>query len=293
VPKKKNSIALFEVIQKSRRSEANMEVPKWMTGSPAAPGSPAEAPALPPVPPPAPVPVSAPTPQRAVPAGPRTVPAVASVPAPAAPAAPASAGAREWLLAVSGKRVRLSLTYPVCAAVAGGALVLLIGGFALGRWSAPRPEAAEPAGLPLRDRVPMGKNVLGGAKLPPVGKGGAPAAATPTTRAKGKWFLVIQTLGGMTRADFDEATRIADFCKKEGCPATVAEYTPNPARSTRKKYIVWSLTPFDTGDSEPAKAFAHKVEEIGKAYFGKYKTHDFRQKSANGRFEPWFEQQQR
>jgi hypothetical protein len=209
--------------------------------------------------------------------------------APAAPAAPATAGALGRLRALSGKAVSLSLTYPVCAAVAGGVLVLLIASFALGRWSSSRPEpAAQAGGLP-REHVPLNKDVLGAAKPGPVGKGGA-AAAVPTTRAKGKWFLVIQQLKDVTQAEYDEAVRIADFCKKEGCPATVAQYTP-AGRTGKQKYIVWSLTPFDSGDSAPGKAYAGKIEEIGKTYFAKHHTYQFRQKTAGGRFDPWFEQQ--
>ncbi len=270
--KKKNSVALFEVIQKAKSGEANMDVPKWMGGEGPMPPS-GE------VPPPRPRPEARP-----------------------APASPASArrargGAGEPLLSVAGDRLRLSLNIAACAVAAAGLIALLAGAFALGYWrggaSAEGELAAAGAGGPLKDRTPFGRHVLDGRAKGgggPSGKG----VANPTgaDRQKGKWYLVIQALGGRTPEDLKEAARIAAFCKAHGEPATVAEYTT--PRSGKQRYIVWSLRPFGFSGkpSDEALAYARKIEKLGKEYFEKHKTYDFRQRTAGGNFDPWFEVKQ-
>ena len=259
VAKKKDSVALFEVIQKARRNQANMEVPKWMSGDEA--------------PPSAETPAQAETPSRP----------------------PRPVGAAEPLLAIDGDRLRLSLNYMSCAVAVMGLAILLVGAFGLGWWggSSPEPDAPSargPSGL-LKDRTPLGKHVLGGAKLP-----GGPGAATQPTgasanRQKGKAYLVIQGLTGTAPEDLEEARRIAAWCGQHGEPATIARYT-HP-RTRKQRYIVWSLQPFPGGcisvPDEAAVAYARKIEELGKQYFAQHTTYDFRQRMAGGKFNPWFE----
>ena len=249
--KKKDSVALFEVIQKARQNQASMEVPKWMGG--------ADQPSPP-----------EPGPQEPLPRPPVGNPA----------------GAAEPLVAVVGDRLRLSLNYTSCAAVVMGLAILLVGAFALGWWGGAGRDVPEKPGGRLKDRTPMGRHVLGGTKPP----GGAAAtkkvAAGASERQPGKWYLVIQGLTGTAPGDLEEARRIADWCNQRKEPATVARYTS--PRSGKQRYIVWSLKPFDSPIGEPAKQYGAAIETLGRSYFAQHKTYDFRQRSG-GKFDPWFE----
>lgn len=257
--KKKDSVALFEVVQKARRGEANLNVPTWMQGQS---GVEASSPAA----------VQAETPARAEPVPVRPM-----------------AGAAEPIVSIAGDRLRLSLSMVSCAAVVLGLLLVLTGAFGLGWWAGAPADAPDgPRGGSLRDRVAMGRHVLGGSGGP---GGGAKSTGGGPTWQKGKSYLVIQSLAGEAPADYQEAQRIAAFCNANGQPAAVARYT-NP-RSGTKRYIVWSLTPFDaptTRQAEQANRFALAIEALGKKYFAKHKTYDFRQRSAGKKFDPWFEE---
>lgn len=262
--KKKDSVALFEVIQKARHNQANTDVPKWMDGQKAAAPQ-AEAP-------------QSVAPQH------RTFRQTRQ------------AGEPERLLSVDGDRLRLSLNYTSCAVVAACVVVLLVGAFALGYWSGssggPAGAPERRAGGPLKDRTPVGRHVLGGA----VTSGGGPGeqrGPAASGRAQGKAYLVVQGLLGASDEDLEEAKRIAAWIGQQGEPATVARYT-NP-RTGKQRYIVWSLKPFPGScihePDEAANAYARNIEVLGKRYFDKYKTYDFRQRMADGKFNPWFELQ--
>jgi len=254
VAKKKNSVALFEVIHKTRRGEGSTDVPKWMGDQP-------------------PDPAEMPGPVRPEPTFP----------------SPMASGAPEPIFVIAGDRLRLSLDYVRCAVAAGGLVVLLAVTFALGFWAGSGPKAgpAAPGGT-MSERTPVGRHVLGGRK---------PSASGPTTqpvsgakRQKGKWYLVIQALEGTKQGDLDEAGRIVAYCAAKGKPASIARYT-HP-KSRRQRYIVWSLKPTDSPRGEEAKKQAVVIEAIGKEYFRKHKTYDFRQRMRDGKFNPWFEVQQ-
>jgi hypothetical protein len=255
VAKKKNSVALFEVIQKTRRGEGSTDVPKWMGGQAAAAGESAWQERQ----------------ERLV--RPSLV-----------------ARARESLFAIAGDRLRLSLDYASCAVAVLGLVALLAGAFALGYWSGSgRAENGEGAAGTMSQRTQFGKHVLGGA---PPGRADGSAtkpAGTGSNRQKGKWYLVIQGLAGVSGADLDEAARIVAYCSAKGEPATVARYTSR--QSGKQRYIVWSLKGHDSSTSEEAKKHGMSIEGIGKEYFDKYKTYDFRQRKTDGRFDPWFEVQ--
>ena len=252
--KKKNSVALFEVIQKKRRGEETTGVPKWMAGQPG--------PAVEPSPP---------------------EPRVRTAPMPAPVVGP------EPILAIVGERLRLSLDTVSCAVAAGGVVVLLAVAFALGFWAggSGSGEGAKPGGT-LRDRTQFGRHVIAGRTTKPSGAASKPAGAA-ARRASGKWYLVIQGLMGTSQGDLEEAARIVAFCSAKGQPATVARYTS--PRSGKQMYIAWSLTPQDSATGEQARKQALAVEAIGKEYFAQHKTYDFRQRKKGGKFDPWFEVQ--
>jgi len=102
--KKKDAVALFEVISKTRqkRSEAGLGVPVWMSGEPADSAQPPSAPS-------------------ATSAAPARRPERSR---PALPAAP--------MIASDGKRLTFSLNYYVCVGVLAGAVLLLTLVFYLG-----------------------------------------------------------------------------------------------------------------------------------------------------------------
>lgn len=242
--KRKDSIALFEVI-KNRRDDANLNVPKWMGAQGSA--SQQEPP---------------------------------EVPQPQPGAAP-----KAWSRIVSGSSGQLlfRLNYRHCILAAVGLVVVLIAtvwiAYAVGSGS----QATVPAGTgPMAGKVPAGKHVLGR----PAGQGDTPVVSA-SGRVLGKYYLVIQALAGVEPKDLAEAGRIASWCKANGEQVTVAKYThPN---SSKKRYIVWSLRPFESRSGQDALAFAKTVELLGKKYFAKYRTYDFRQRTSANKFDPWFE----
>lgn len=255
--KKKNSVALFEVIGKTKRSESGMNVPKWFDG---------QAPA----------------------------PAEAGGPSPAA--RPAPTGPVEPLLTVVGDRLRLSLNYLSCLVAALGAVVLLVAVFSLGYWSGSSPAPVGPDSPPAGDgtmsgRTPIGRHVVDGQGNPggapaPAGNGGSPPAPAAGARVKGKYYMVIQQLlGGMTQESLVEATRIAKFCNDNGHPATVGTFRD------RQRYVVWSLKPFDSATGAANTEFALVIEALGKRYFREHQppTYDFRQRRDN-QLDPLFVQ---
>ncbi|HUS92666.1 MAG TPA: hypothetical protein VM695_12490 [Phycisphaerae bacterium] len=244
--KKKNSVALFEVIQKARRTQANMDVPKWMDGDEAAA---AQA---------------------------RLGPPVEARPA----------GSPEPIVSIAGDRLRLSLSYASCAIVAVGALVLLLGAFGLGWWggSSRRGEATtRPAG-PLKDRTPFGRHVLG--KKDGLPGGGAPvsrpggAAATAGARTSGKWYLVIQLVKDLTARDRQDADDIVAWLATRGEKATVAEY--GEAQAGRRRYAVWSMRPFENSTGPENLEFARTIEELGQLYLRSGGRYNFQQRLRPG-----------
>jgi hypothetical protein len=267
VAKRKDSIALFEVI-KNQRNEVNLNVPQWMGAKDSAGAG--EPPPLP----------TAPTVQSAVqPAAPGALPGALS-----------SAASRAWsrLASGAGGQLTLKLTYAHCL-LAGAVLALVV---IVSVWAAYRlGSASVPAGpapnAPLTDRVPSGQYVVAGQGA---AKSGSPAVApvlAPTSvRVPGKYYLVIQEMVGATEADRAEAEQIAAWCIAHGEPATVAGHTV--PRTGKTFPIVWSSRPFDSATSPEALDFGGKIEALGKTYKARYKRYDFRQQR-NGKFDPWFE----
>jgi len=260
VSKRKDSIALFEVI-KNRRNDVNLNVPKWMGGQGAdAAQDPATASEPPQVEPP-------------------PVPQAEPAPAPEASALRTDESG-QLTLKVSQRQLILAGTGLVL-------LVLLAGliGYALGGGSG-TPENPNPGGA-LKDRVPPGKHVVAGqsggpGKGSPGGSKGLPAAAA--RRIQGKYYLIIQRLNGATTKDNNEGQRIKAWLANQGVPATVETYT---TRSKKKYYMVWSLRGFDNPRSQAAQDYGKRIEGLGKKYFSEYKTYNFLQRH-DGKYDPWF-----
>lgn len=249
--KRKDSIALFEVI-KNRRSDVNLNVPKWMGAQDSA--SQQESPEL-------------------------------------GPAQPGAAP-KVWSRIVSGSSGQLlfRLNYTHCILAAVGLVLVLIAAvwIAYAAGSGSHTTVAAGSG-PMAKKVPPGKHVLGNGSGKAAAKGEAPAVS-PSGRVPGKYYLVVQALAGIDNKDLAEAGRIATWCRDNGEQVTVAKYThPN---SARKRYIVWSLRPFNSRSGEETLAFGKKVEALGKRYFAKHKTYDFRQRTSTGKLDPWFERYQ-
>lgn len=243
--KRKDSIALFEVI-KNRRDDANLNVPKWM----GAQGSAS---------------------QQEPPEAPQPEPGAAP---------------KAWSRVVSGSSGQLlfRLNYKHCILAAAGLIVVLIAAvwiaYAVGTGSQTKTPPPGPGSM--AGKVPAGKHVLGGTD----GQSGTPAVSA-SGRLKGKYYLVIQALAGIEEKDLAEAGRISSWCKANGEQVTIAKYTHR--NSSKKRYIVWSLRPFDSRSGQDALTYAKTVEALGKKYFAKYRTYDFRQRTSANKFDPWFE----
>ncbi len=238
--KKKDSVALFEVIQKARRSERNMAVPEWMGR------------------------------QEGVPAA-----AAGSASQPGAAEAAPVGGAVERTFAIIGDRLRISLSHAGGVVAAAVVLLLVGGGFALGWWGgASWSRAAGPG--PLADKTPLGRHVVRGKGR---GKGKAPVPPAGDQRQSGKYYLVIQSLGGVAQTDLTAAGQIAAFCKAQSEGATIARYTD---RAGRQRYVVWSLRPFDSANSKDARDYALLIEELGRKYMQAGGRYNFQQRVRAG-----------
>lgn len=230
--KKKNTVALFEVISKSKAEniEPDMSVPGWMR-APSAKGE--------------------------------------AEPASKAPAANrVKAPGSEAVFSKAGGRLRLSLNYVSCLVVAFGLVVLASLSFWLGRATAEHEDQAIQANM---------RADLDGERAE------REEPDRPRTRQAGKYYMVIQMLPDDSPGSEQEAIRIADWCSHpdNGEPATVNRYDLRG----QSRILVWSLKPFDKTDAKSIENHALLVEELGRRYFGKYGTYDFRQRH-EGKLDP-------
>jgi len=259
VAKKKDAVALFEVISKTRqkRSEAGLGVPRWMSSQ--ADDS-AQQPSAPP-------------------AASQAVSAPSAAPA-REPARPRQAPRTAPMIAPEGNRLKFSLSYYVCVGVLAGAVVLLALAFWLG-YIAGSPDAGNGAQqAKLGGQIPVPPGSTGG-------NGGGPTQGTPTGRIAGKYYLIIQRLKGDTEADKAEADRIVSFCAEHGEPASVWEMPIGSHGG--KRYFVWSLRPFDAPDDPKGLEHAGRVEEWGREYFARHSTYEFLQRTGrDAPFDPTF-----
>lgn len=268
--KKKDAPAFLELIQRGKaKPGALISVPDWMTGGkkPATAPSvqPSGAQSSPEVEQAAPVAAEAPS-EGAGPAVPRPT-------RPAARPRPSRAGER--FLSAEGRRLRLSVT-PAQAVVAGVVAVLLIimvfvlGLLAKGA-SSPKPQAPARGGaqdVSLRATI--------GPERPDVPAGGETARpgipAGEPMLVKGKYYLVVQGLMGITERHRADAEAVAAYLNAKGEPVTVTVF-PGPPR----QYIVVSLRGFERADSPDAQAYVRAIEEQGKLYRSQGGRYDFRQ----------------
>lgn len=259
--KRKDSIALFEVVTK-RRSDANLNVPTWMgTKGPTGAGEP---------PPPPPPPPASPASR---PAGP-------------------GATSRLWSSIASGAggqlTLKLSYTHLILAA-AVLALVVILSVWAAYRFGLGTNPTRPAESSTMSQRTPLGQRVVAPVKSG-AAKSGSPAvaAALPAAtavRIPGKYYLVIQEMVGTSEKDQAEAQQIAAWCTAQGEPATVAGHLI--PRTGKRFPIVWSLRPFDSPTGADALEYGKKIETLGKTYKAQYKRYDFRQQR-DGKFDPWY-----
>lgn len=246
--KKKSSVALFEVINRTKRKhmDAGLSVPTWMTG----PGHREDQ-------------TEPPSTYRPVSAAP---------PLPRA-AAPVSEPAREPMVSTEPGRIRLSMTFVTAGIVAVTFLVLLIGVFILGRASAPAGTVTAEAdlGQPTLDPGVLDRRP----PAPPTGNNGG-----QRQRLAGKYYLVIQNTLGKTAQHKAVAGEIASWCARKGHPAEARQ-------ATTGYWVVWSYTPFDAPTSEDALAYAQQIEALGREYRRDGGQFDFRQRR-NGQFDPLY-----
>ena len=268
--KKKNAPALFELIHKGKvKPGEQLSVPDWMSGG----RKPLRVP-----------PVQAPRAEAApVSEGPPASPRPGGVPG-ARVKPPRLARLREKLLAAEGKRLRVTIS-PTQAVLAGVAAVLVIAAvFVLGLVAkhssrgaqAPQQAGRQPPaqGRPLHANVGAERRETLAAKTPeppapPVNPG--PRGGEPVL-AKGKYYLVVQGLMGMTDEQRADAEAIAQFLNARGEPVAVMVFKGPP-----RQYVVVSLRGFDMPDSSEAKGYLQAIEEQGRLYHNQGGRYDFRQ----------------
>ncbi|MBN1553703.1 MAG: hypothetical protein JXA11_03075 [Phycisphaerae bacterium] len=113
----------------------------------------------------------------------------------------------------------------------------------------------------------------------------APVRCESGKRDPDRYFLIIETLRGNGDADKVEADRIIEFCKRNRLPADMVELQ----MGGQPRVAVWCLMGFRYTNSTPAMEHAQQVEQVGKAYFRKYKTYRFRQRrKPEGPLEPFY-----
>ena len=266
--KKKSSMALFEVVTREKRHhKAAMTVPEWMKGTAATEASrqalisPAEE--------------AQPEQEHADPTGLDVPPGAAPGPDVetdyhASDRHEPAATQGEKVLSVADGRVTVSLNYVSCAVAGLGLLLAILAAFLLGRASAPKAPAASKA---ARTHAKAGL-VLG--TRPP----------RRTQRIVGKYYLVIQELGGLTPAMKKDAHEIAVYCEAaRGDAATVI--------NDGRQYVVLSGKPFDSPAATEARVYAADIDALGNRYKADVnRKYDFNQMDSQGRLDPWFRKEQ-
>jgi hypothetical protein len=89
---------------------------------------------------------------------------------------------------------------------------------------------------------------------------------------KGKYYLVVQGLMGITERHRADAEAVAAYLNGKGEPVVVTVF-PGPPR----QYIVVSLRGFERADSPDAQGYVRAIEEQGKLYRSQGGRYDFRQ----------------
>ncbi|MFW6132622.1 MAG: hypothetical protein ACOC8F_01905 [Planctomycetota bacterium] len=283
--RKKDSVALFEVISKARpgrQQQTGIDVPNWMgrkdaSGDAAGESSDqrdAEASA-------AEAEQGAPSGAPSAPSRSPALPKRAATRTGAAPTGSAAMPGSEPTLARVGDRIRLSVTDVTAAVVAAGLVGLLVLAFLVGRWTKGSDDGPAEAGLAqTTDKADDADGKTGDTQ-----NGGA---QTPVRQA-GKYYLVIQNLGTYRpdtsdgRDKEEAARRIKAWLDERGLGATL-----NTGQAGgRKQLIVWSTRAFDSPRDEAALSFAREIQELGREYLRSGGRYNFLQER-NGEFDPMF-----
>ena len=239
MPRKKKTKALFELLDPDKaQSDKKLNVPGWFSkGAPAASAPPVA----------------------------KEVPADGGAPALGAPSikppAPPKLRSGEPVVAIDDGRLRVSLGAVSGAAVALGALGLLLAGFAIGRASAPATVRATDNGdIPKPLLTP---DVAGGVVPVPGGAAVSPLPPDNAARRKGLWYLVIQ--GGIDADKRHQAEDIKRFLHANEVNATIH-------RTSTSKWLVKDLNGFKgEGSNRPPSSVAAKyhvgeIERLGRKY---------------------------
>lgn len=252
--KKKDSVALFEVISKNRQArqpEQGLHVPGWMgpedeqDAAPEPPGPQADAgvqaQAQSPEPPPLPK-------AGAKPGQGGVVSAAAARHRASVSRSPYAASPPEPTFGRVGDRIRLNMTGSMAVVTLVGLVGLLILAFLVGRWT------ASPGGEP----ADSGAAQAGVGDTPEPGDGGGEPQAGIPKPIPGKYYLVIQ--GGIQRKA--DARRIRAWCNSHGHAAQAY-----PPRSGGGGYYVVSMEKaFDTPSGPDQRALAREIERMGEEY---------------------------
>ena len=280
MPKKKNSMALFEVISKTRDKNPDSEVvvPGWVKPNQQDPQAQEPQDTAP----------QEPEPQKPEPQAPVTAPKtpeapqasevtqdpeaseVTSTPAPAIQTTSTRTPRRPIerpetpeppIWSTDGGRLTLSLNYVSCMVASMGLLLLIVGAFVLGYMTA-SPGATD-----------------------------AQSKQTVVKRVAGKYYMIISKLADESNASRAEANRMAAFCNANGEPAEVKllpRVVNNKVVKGQGNLIVWSATPFDSPSGEDVSAHALSIQGVlGVKYAEKYGSNNkFIQPQKNGRLAP-------
>jgi len=190
MPKKKDSVALFEVIARTRgRQVTGTEKDREPSTKPA---DLQYVPTLPPTPHEIEPPSEEPTPRAGV-------------------------SEREPIARIEGNRLRLSLNHTSCVIISLSLLVLLLLLFMLGRKTAGIQKAAEPAGFGSIENAPYKTGVLERSTPP-----SSPPEQT-LERIAGKYYPVVQGLLGAGPQEIADAEKIQRWLESIGEPADVRQ----------------------------------------------------------------------
>ena len=255
--RKKDSMALFEVIARDRQKKhkAHLAVPDWMKG-PIAPDASAD------------LDQAQPESQEYIGQAESEAEPEAAVPRPAVQSPEQSDDERASVFTIADGRVTLSLNYVSSAVAVAGLLLAVVGAFVLGRIAAP---SDAPAGT--GDGKPQARAGLMLGNTP----------ARTTQRISGKYYLLIQKLGPMTPTVMAEGKDIVDFCRaaRDDDPATIIR--------DRQQYMVLSGKPFDSPTGADARKHAAEIHALGDLYkIHKKMKYDFNQMDSGGKLDPWF-----
>jgi len=256
VAKKKDSVALFELLSKTKekQGDAVLQVPDWMTEHEAGPVVPTPA-----------------APQSAAPVTPKPAPP----PPRAAPVAPRRETPTMASPSAGRAKLTFSVSYTKCFLAFAVLLVLLFGAFLLGRATAGPAQTGDHMDAKFRTEVLGQGNGRQGQQVKP-------------ERIRGKYYLIVQRLKDTSASAAAEGQQIVDFLRQNG---QWAEVKPFRTQSGKKFYAVWSLQAFEVRSGQDNLKYAEKIEKLGQKYFRQYGSYKFQQRrSSSAALDPTYVQ---